>query len=455
MVQFHSSAFKYENFDFVEISDFIRFWSNLSHTHQVDFMAKFSEILKNKNFLLLWLSQVISQFGDRLTQMALIALVFSRTPGSAWEMAKLFSFTIIPVLLFGPVAGVYVDRWSRQRTMFVCDLLRSLLVFIIAFFLVDIKPIFPIYVLIFLVFSTGRFFVPAKMSIIPDLVKKSDLLLANSLVNTTGMIAAMLGLGIGGILVSPQFLGVKGGFYLNAVTFLVSAAMIYFISEKIKIRVSKEAIVDVSKDVVDVVKKSALRDIKEMLKFLANNRQTRYIFTLLFMLFSALGAVYVITIVFIQDALGATTAQLGFLAMCMGASLFVGSLLYGRLGQKLSQLKIIFFSLILSGIALILFTILSFSLKQLWVVAALSFLLGLTLSPIMIASNTLIHRLSDNNMMGRVFSALEVVMHAGFLLAMFASASLAEALGRFWILIGVGIIITFIGSVGFLRQERQ
>ena len=156
-------------------------------------MAKFREILKNKNFFLLWLSQIISQFGDRLNQMALIALIYSRAPGSTWEMAKLLSFTIIPVFIIGPVAGVYVDRWSRQRTMFVCDLARACLVFIIAFYLLNLKPIFPIYIAIFFVFSVGRFFVPAKMSIIPSLVKKSDLLLANSLVHTTGIFDGCFG----------------------------------------------------------------------------------------------------------------------------------------------------------------------------------------------------------------------------------------------------------------------
>jgi hypothetical protein len=77
------------------------------------------------------------------------------------------------------------------------------------------------------------------------------------------------------------------------------------------------------------------------------------------------------------------------------------------------------------------------------------------LSPIMIASNTLVHKLSDNAMMGRVFSSLEVVMHFGFLLAMFISASLAEFLGRFWILIGVGLIVVLFGIFGLIREARR
>ena len=165
-------------------------------------MARFAEVLKNKNFFLLWLGQIISQFGDKLTQMALIALVYQRAPGSALQLAKVISFTIIPVFIIGPLAGVYVDRWDRRKTMYICDVLRCLFVLLIPlsmFFYKDL--ILSIYIIVFLIFCIGRFFVPAKMSIIPDLVEEKDLLLANSLFTNTGMIAAVLGLGLSGILV--------------------------------------------------------------------------------------------------------------------------------------------------------------------------------------------------------------------------------------------------------------
>ncbi|MFA5088957.1 MAG: hypothetical protein WC552_08005, partial [Candidatus Omnitrophota bacterium] len=96
-------------------------------------MFKFLTHLENRNFLRLFLAQTISQFGDRIYQMALIGLIAERTSGSAVELAKLLSFTIIPVFIVGPIAGVYVDRWDRKKTLFVCDFLRGLLVLTIPF----------------------------------------------------------------------------------------------------------------------------------------------------------------------------------------------------------------------------------------------------------------------------------------------------------------------------------
>ncbi|MBU0549170.1 MAG: hypothetical protein KKH80_00980, partial [Candidatus Omnitrophica bacterium] len=69
-------------------------------------MAKFIGVLKNRNFFFLWSGQIISQFGERLAQMALIGLVYAQAPGSPVQLAKILSFTILPVFLIGPVAGV-------------------------------------------------------------------------------------------------------------------------------------------------------------------------------------------------------------------------------------------------------------------------------------------------------------------------------------------------------------
>ena len=213
-------------------------------------MAKFRYILKNRDFFLLWISQIISQIGDRLGQMALIAFVYAKAPGSSIEIAKILSFTIIPVFLIGPVAGVYVDRWDRRKTLYICDFLRTVMVFFVILFLFNIKNLGAAYFTIFVLFCIGRFFVPAKLAIIPDLVKKEDLLMANSLVNITGMIAAIFGFGISGVLV--EWLKAKGGLYLDALSFFISATTIFLVSKSS--RASVWRLREVGKEIVEVIK---------------------------------------------------------------------------------------------------------------------------------------------------------------------------------------------------------
>jgi MFS family permease len=411
-------------------------------------MSKFTKVLRNPNFFLLWLGQIISQLGDRLDQMALIALVYSRAEGSTIGIAKVLSFTIIPVFLIGPVAGVYVDRWDKRRTMYVCDFLRAGLVLLIPLFLIN-KSFIWIYPIIFVIFSIGRFFVPAKLAIIPELVDKDDLLIANSLVSTTGMIAAILGFGVSGIVV--EWLKAAGGFYLDSLSFLISGTMIFLIAKKFS---SSMSISKVSKEIVEVIRKSVAQEIKEGLVYFARNKHIRTTGGIIFALWSALGAVYVVIIVFVQKTLHSATKDLGLLIMFLGIGLFLGSLVYGRFGQRVSQYRVIFISLILSGLMLIIFAVTLQNYPMFIIAATLALSLGICVSPIMIATNTIIHKVSDNEMMGKVFSSLEMVMHLAFLIFMFLSSFLAERWGNFTILVIVGCVFSLMGALNLALQRK-
>lgn len=414
-------------------------------------MARFREVLKNRNFFFLWLGQIISQIGDRLGQMALIAFVYFKAPGSTVEIAKILSFTIIPVFLIGPIAGVYVDRWDRRQTMYSCDFLRAVLMLTIPLFLFYTKYMSPIYLIIFVAFSIGRFFIPAKLSIIPDLVENKDLLIANSLVNITGMIAAILGFGISGILV--EWWGARSGFYLDALSFFVSGALIFLISKKSGAS-SAIDFREVGKEIVEVIRKSVLAEIKDGILYFIQKKDIRFTAWLTFILWSALGAVYVVLIVFVQKTLHSATKDLGLLIMFLGIGLFLGSLIYGRFGQRISHYKIIFLSLVLSGIMLIVFALVIERYPDFFSAAALSFLLGLLVSPIMIASNTIIHNASDNEMRGKIFSSMEIIMHLGFLLFMFISSILADKFSHVLILVIVGVIFSCLGIINFIYHRK-
>ena len=412
-------------------------------------MAKFREVLKNRNFFLLWSGQIISQLGDRLDQMALIAFIYQRAPGSALQIAKILSFTIIPVFLIGPLAGVYVDRWDRRRTMYICDLLRSILVFTIPFFLFYTRSLAPVYLIIFIVFSIGRFFVPAKLSIIPDLVEKKDLLIANSLVNTTGMIAAIMGFGISGVLV--QWLGSKTGFYLDSLSFLISATFIFLISKRFVAAVNFK---EVSKEIVEVIRKSVFQEIKDGILYFIQKKDIRFTAGIIFALWSALGAVYVVVIVFVQKTLHSATKDLGLLVMFLGIGLFLGSLIYGKFGQRVSHYKIIFACLVASGIMSVIFALGIHYYPNFLLAAFLALSLGLIIAPIMIASNTIIHNVSDNEMLGKIFSSLEIVMHLGFLSFMFISSVLAEKFSHVLILVSVGGLLSVLGLVSLVFNRK-
>jgi len=411
-------------------------------------MTRLRDLLIDRNFSLLWLSQIISNFGDRLNQMALIGLIYARTPGSTIELAKILSFTIIPVFLIGPIAGIYVDRWNRKYTMIACDLLRGLLVILIPFMIIYSKSMVPIYILVFIIFSVTRFFLPSKLSIIPDIVHKDKLLLANSLTSTTMMIATVVGFGLGGIIVA--LLGAKGGFYVDSVTYFISAAMVSFVALRFK---KKKATSAVREKLRLIIKKTVIGDIKEGLLYLRGHKEIRMVANTMFLIMAGVGSIYIIIIVFVQELLGSSTEHLGLLAMFLGAGLFLGSLMYGRFGAGLCKKKVINSGLCVTGLVVVMFSIGLRLCPHFFIAAILSTVLGICASPIVVSSYTLIHEVMADEMRGRIFSSLEIIMHIGFLVFMVLTSLVAEWMSKGLVLVMVGLIFSMIGVVKLVRSR--
>jgi len=414
--------------------------------------VSYFKVLKKRNFFLLWFGQVISQFGDRLTQMALIGLVYELMPHSSMSLAKVMSLPVLAVLLISPVAGVYVDRWEKRKTMYVSDFLRGICIALIFILIFKFKTVIFVYFLIFLSFFVGRFFIPAKMAIIPALVDQKDLLLANSLVSITAMIAAILGFGLGGIIVEK--LGVKVAFLIDSVTFFLSSLAVLSMKVQEKGLFSPKDFLDLSKQAIEKVKRSFIFEMKEGLKYLLKSKETRYAAQVFFLLFSCLGSLYVVFIVFIQNTLSSVTLDLGYLAVGLGTGLFVGSLIYGKIGKRYPFKKSINVSLFINSIYLISFvTVLKFHPSKLFAFFS-CFLLGGFSSPVVVGINALIHSESQNMFWGRIFSSLEVVIHFAFIAFMFLSSYLAEFFSPFTIIMSVGIIIFFFSSFGLFSEPK-
>ena len=410
-------------------------------------MFSYFDILRRRNFSFLWIGQVISQFGDRLTQMALIGLVYRLEPGSSLQLAKMMSLAIIPVFLVSPVAGVYVDRWDKRKTMYVSDFVRGVLIITIPF-LMDAHSLLPIYTIIFLSFCMGRFFIPAKMAIIPELVQGKSLLLANSLFSVTAMIAAVIGFGLGGIIVERW--GTKAAFLIDACTFFISAICVLSMKFAEKKQFHAKDILDLGRDAILNVKNSFIHETKEGIKYILKSKETLYAARVMLVLFASIGSLYTVFIVFLQRTLSTITMDIGWLAVGSGAGLFLGSLAYGKFGAKLPVKKVINIAMFLASAFLCLF-VYTLSINPNKTFAFYScFFLGILISPIVIAVNTLIHKESENNFWGRIFSYIEVLIHIAFLVFMFTASYLAEKTSPFTVIIGVGILILVFSTINIV-----
>ena len=406
---------------------------------------------KSNDFFRFWFAQLFSQLGDRVYQMALVGLVAIRHPGSVMEMTNLISFTIIPAFIVGPIAGVYIDRWDRRTTLFICDFIRGVLILLAAFYLTHLTVIWPMYAVVFIIFSLSRFYVPAKMSFIPEIVHEDNLLIANSLSATTGMIAG------GGVLLGAlivEYAGSIGGFCWGAVGYFLSGALVFSIAKLRRRLPNKREIIAGAKHILQT-EKSVWREIIDGIRYIRAQKEIGFIFWMMTILLAAAGAIYVVIIVFIQQAFHSITKDLGFLAVPLVIGLFLGSLVYGRWGKRIAVFKVIFWSLISGGIMVVLFASLVEATHNRFLALGLSLVLGFAVGPAVIAGNTVVNQVCAMEMSGKVFAALEVVMCLAFWVAMQISSFLSLYINSFWILIAAGGIFMAIGLAGLIKEKKR
>ncbi len=170
----------------------------------------FLTLLKNRNFLLLWLAQLISMTIFNASNYALLVLIEEVTGSTTLIGVAIIAFSL-PAVLFGAPAGVFVDRMNKRVVLWGSNCLRAIATFgFVIFLLLNRHQLIPIYLITFLISTIGQFFAPAEGSTIPLLVSEEELMPALSLFNITFMLSQALGF----ILFAPLVLSLLPTFTL-------------------------------------------------------------------------------------------------------------------------------------------------------------------------------------------------------------------------------------------------
>ncbi len=185
-------------------------------------MAYISLLRERPAYRTLWLANVVSLLGDWFNTVATIAIVGIYTD-SGLAVSGLFLARALPPFLLGPVAGMVVDKMDRKKVMIISDLSRAVVV--LGYLLVTTREqLWILYVVTVLQFALSSFFQPAQNAILPSLVPRKDLVLANTLGSVTWSAMLTLGAVAGGIMTA--LFGVKAALIMDAGTFLLSALLV-------------------------------------------------------------------------------------------------------------------------------------------------------------------------------------------------------------------------------------
>jgi MFS family permease len=185
--------------------------------------AGYIELLRgNRSFRQVWLGQVVSQMGDWFDTIALYTIILNLT-GSGRAVGLLLVARFVPSFLVGSLSGVVADRFNRRSIMIISDLLRAVVV--LGFLFVRrADQLWIIYFLTVLQLALSTFFEPAKTAIIPSIVADRELVAANAISSVTWSAMLTIGAAIGGVVTG--WFGTDVAFILDAMTYLLSAALI-------------------------------------------------------------------------------------------------------------------------------------------------------------------------------------------------------------------------------------
>lgn len=397
-------------------------------------------LFRSRNFRALWIGQLISIFGDRLTYLALLALVMEHAanPGNpAPELALIPIVSFLPAILFGPWAGALVDRWNTRTTLLVSDAIRGVLVLAIvpAAAWGGLPAAFG---LVFLLYVVNAFFLPARSAILPDLVPEESLVQANSLATLAGILATIAGSLAGGLLV--ERFGWRIGFQSDAATYFLSVAALALIQVAPRVRAPRSGARSGHRAIAS--------DVREGARMARQQAPALGSIAAMTLLWVAGGALYVsMPQVVGGRGVGVVTGVGGTLAAA-ATGMVAGTLLLTGIGPKLSVRLRMVTGLLGGGAAMIAFAALRHPIG-LWCAA---FGAGTFVAFLLVTTEAVLQASIAPEARGRVFALRDFLARAGLLASAATLGWLSSrmAIAPEWIICVAGAVLLVGGALGAL-----
>src|SRR5829696_4463470 len=283
-------------------------------------------VLRRRDFALLWFAGLVSMTGDWMLVIALPITVYQLT-GSALATGGVLIANKLSALLLGSVAGVFVDRWDRKRTMVVANLVRApVLLLLVA---VDsAERVWIVYVVAATVSAVGQFFRPAENALLPRLVGQEDLVSANALNALNDNLSRLAGPALGGLV--ALWFGLGGVVAVDAASYLVAAGMIAAIATST--RPDRTPLPDTT--VVAATGAVIWREWLAGLRLIRDQPVLRVVFAVFAIASLGEGVMQTGFWIYIDQALGGGAREAGWLLSAQAAGGLIGAVVIGVWGKN-------------------------------------------------------------------------------------------------------------------------
>jgi len=389
------------------------------------YLNEYKTIIKNKAFMKLILAGIISYFGSKISYFALLRKVYIISGGKITDIGFLTTFELIPTMIFGALAGIVIDKFSRKKIMFFSDLFSGLAI-LSALFVNDLKLI---YLITFLKATANVFRRPAQSAMEPNMVDKEDIPLLNSFKSSSNSIVQIIGSATGAATVG--FLGVERAFVIDAATFWLSGLIILSITLKEK---------HLDKVTSALNKSQHLQAFKDGISIMWSNSKIRLMVLIETFLTFTMVMQGTLIYIFIRETLqmgDQSEMAWGTLLSALGVGSIVGSFVIGvKVKHYPNPFKLFLNVLILDALALGLFTLN----KVFPISIALFMILGCIGAAHMIILNSVLQKTVPDENRGKVFSVLEMINGPAAVLSILIGTAAATVITAQYVLLAAAIM---------------
>ncbi|HSV86614.1 MAG TPA: MFS transporter [Levilinea sp.] len=397
----------------------------------------YRRLLHNRHFMALWISQLVSFIGDYLEWLAIPILVQNMT-GSTLMVGLALIANSIPALLLGPVAGVFVDRWDRKKTMIVADILRALLI-LVCLTVQSPEQVWVYFVVGFGMSSISRFFYPALNASLPLIVTdKDDLLVANGMMQIVQTVGLLAGPAIAGFVIGLW--GAPAAFMIDSITFLISALAIITITVPHTTRGNHRL-------------NQVWSELKEGTAYLVGNPVMRSVMNLMAVVMLGAGAINVLWIPYLFTTFGVGPEGIGIVDSAQGIGMVIGGLALGAVSVLLNKALIVGLGVIIVGAG---FSAMGLA-PNFAMIVILNIIVGIAMIPAQSVLYTLMQTAVPDIQRGRVGSGMNAITTATSLASMAVASLLGDAIGLRVIFVVCGVITMLGGLLGMwslLKSEQ-
>jgi NRE family putative nickel resistance protein-like MFS transporter len=342
--------------------------------------------LKNPVFARLYAAQTTNLLGDALTWVGLALLAFELAgDNSAVVLAFALTLRITAFVLLSPLAGALADRVDRKSILVATHCIRMVIVSLLPF----VTQVWQVYALIFALNVFNAFFTPTYQATIPLVTGKNDYAGAIALSSATYQLLGVLGPGIAGSVAA--FIGARQVFFLDAVTFLLAAVLIFTLPGQLRVESNQQP---------SSTSGRTWRDIKDGTTRLLSDAPIRYALFMQLVASIAGAQILVNTVGYVQGTLKLGNVQYGWVMAAFGIGATLSAVAFGVISQRFSRSSFVLF-----GAVLITLSLLPANYASLSVLMVLWLLAGFGQNCVNLPTQTLIADRIQRDAQGRVYGA--------------------------------------------------